>query len=534
VDASLMGRRPVRASASAWARPHGTRRWLSAGVAVVLLLFSALACAADLAPVGFESVSRHHISIGGQRIAYTASVRETFIVDAQGERTASLVSTSYIRTDGKDNAARPVLFVFNGGPGSASLWLHLGFVGPRRLAMDGASGALEIDPRTTPPFRLVDNDDSPLDVADIVLFDPPGTGFSRILKAGTEAQFLGTAQDASITSAFIRDWLTRHQRWNAPRYLMGESYGTIRAAVVARQLAGGPTADGRMESAPVSGVLLLGQALSFGDARRNALTSLSAMAATAWWHGKVARQDAAGNLVSFESHVARARAFADHAYVLALHAGSRMPEAQRREVADTLAGLTGLRAESILAQKLLVTPALFANEVLRDDGLQVGLYDARYTLPLAASAGDPVADDPAMGQYVPGFVSAINHYLRDDLGVSLPLAYNAIEFADVNARWDYGAGAGRGPVPGRDHAEDLATAMRRSPSTRLFVGTGWFDLVTTVGGAEQMLAHAGLDPARVVVRTYASGHMPYIGADSRRQVAADVRAFLQPMQPVQP
>lgn len=513
------------------ARGRSRSRGWCVAIAAWLVLCPLLAGAADLAPVGFESVSRHHVDIGGKRIAYTASVRETFIVDAQGERTASLVSTSYIRTDGKDNAARPVLFVFNGGPGSASLWLHLGFVGPRRLAIEGPSGPLEIDPRTTPPFHLVDNVDSPLDVADIVLFDPPGTGFSRILKAGTDAQFLGTAQDANVTAAFIRDWLTRHQRWNAPRYLMGESYGTIRAAVVARQLAGGPTADGRMESAPVSGVLLLGQALSFGDARRSALTSLSAMAATAWWHGKVAPADDAGRRESFEAHVARARAFADHDYVLALHAGDRMPESQRRAVAGTLAELTGLRVESILAQKLLLSPAMFANEVLRDEGRQVGLYDARYTLPLAGNAGDPVADDPAMGQYVPGFVSAINQYLRHDLSADLPLSYNAIEFADINGRWDYGAGAGRGPVPGRDHAEDLATAMRRNPSMRLFVGTGWFDLVTTVGGAEQMLAHAGLDPQRVVVKTYASGHMPYIGADSRRQVAADVRAFLRVGQP---
>lgn len=183
------------------------------------------------APHRFESSGQARIN--GQKVHYRAVVEETFATDADGQRTASLVTTSYFRDSVSDADSRPVIFVFNGGPGSAGLWLQMGLVGPRRIDFEDP-----INPPTVPPWRLVDNEESLLDVADVVIFDPPGTGYSRVLPAGKPEDFYGTRQDARLTLDFVRDWIRRHGRFNSPRFLLGESYGTIRAVVVAKLMAG--------------------------------------------------------------------------------------------------------------------------------------------------------------------------------------------------------------------------------------------------------------------------------------------------------
>lgn len=459
-------------------------------------------------------VSRRNGTFGGTRVQYVASVEETFLHDEAGRRTASLFSTSYVRTGLPRDAVRPVVFAFNGGPGSASIWLHMGALGPRRVLYDDPVGPEEVHPRTAPPFRLGDNPDSVLDVADVVLFDPPGTGYSRIIGAGEAKQFYGVQQDARATAEFIQDWLRRHDRWNSPKFLVGESYGTIRAAVVARLLAGGPTETGRMDAVTLNGVVLLGQHMDFSGASadyRPAL-DLPTLAAVAWYHGKVDRGP------GLQAHVDAARAFAADDYLRALFAGSRLPETERRRVADRLAALTGLPPQFLLERELRVDAAAFAGELLRPEGRQLGLYDGRFVLPRRASGGDPVADDPAMGQYVPVYVAGLDRYFRQELGVRLDLPYNAIEFREVNAQWER---------MDRNHAHDLAVAMRRNPALRLFVGTGYYDLATTLGAAEYTVARSGIDPARVRYAYYESGHMPYIGEASRRRLAEDLRGFIR-------
>jgi carboxypeptidase C (cathepsin A) len=246
---------------------------------------------------------------------------------------------------------------------------------------------------------------------------------------------------------------------------------------------------------------------------------LPSFAATAWYHGAVDR--AAGSL---EERVAAAQAFAAGEFVEALYAGHRLSAERRTEVAGRIAALIGLPVDLVLEHDLRVSADTFSKHLLAADGRQVGKYDARFVLPLAARGNDPVADDPAMGQYVPAFVAALNLHLRDELGVTLDRPYLAIEFRKVNARWDYGAGPG--VFSPANHAADLAVAMRRNPALRLFVGTGWYDLVTTVGDAEYTVAHNDFPPERVILKTYASGHMPYLGEESRRQLSADLRAFI--------
>jgi carboxypeptidase C (cathepsin A) len=474
----------------------------------------AAAAKAPLAPAR-RFQSEHRGTFGGKSVRYRAIVAEHFITDPAGHRTASIFTTSYIRTDAPKGAARPVIFAFNGGPGSSSLWLHMGFVGPRRIAFGN-----DIKPETAPPFRLADNGESPLDVADIVLIDPPGTGFSRILPDGKPEQFYGVDQDARATVDVIEQWIRENGRWNSPKYLLSESYGTIRAAEVAKLLAGGPMETGRMNGTTLNGVILLGQAMdmSRGAGDREYANALPTLAATACYFGK----GSAG--CTAEGQANAARTFIANGYVEALYAGSALPESQRTAIADRLSALTGLSRAFVLEHDLRVDTRAFARALLADQGKQLGAYDARYTLPLSPNGNDPVADDPAMGQYVPGFVAALNLYMREELGARLDMPYEAIAFRTVNAKWDYGYGPG---VPvGRNYGEDLGVAMRRNPELRLMVGAGYYDLVTTLGAAEYTIAHSGIPADRTQFHYYESGHMPYLGKDARLKLARDVRAFV--------
>jgi carboxypeptidase C (cathepsin A) len=459
--------------------------------------------------------SEHRGTFGGTAMRYRAILAEHFITNPAGRRTASIFTTSYIRTDSPKAAVRPVIFAFNGGPGSSSLWLHMGFAGPRRIAFGD-----DIRPETAPPFGLADNGDSPLDVADIVLIDPPGTGFSRILPDGRPEQFYGVDQDARVTADIMEQWIRENGRWNSPKYLLSESYGTIRAAEVAKLLAGGPMETGRMDGVTLNGVILLGQAMDMGrgGGDRDYANALPTLAATACYFRKVATGCTA------QGQAEAARAFIAGGYLDALYSGSALPDSERRAIAAKLASLTGLPQGLILEHDLRVDTRLFARALLAGEGRQLGAYDARYTLPLSPSGNDPVADDPAMGQYVPGFVAVLNLYIRGELGVTLDLPYEAIAFRSVNSKWDYGYGPG---VPvGRNYGEDLGVAMRRNPQLRLMVGAGYYDLVTTLGAAEYTIAHSGIPLDRTQVHYYQSGHMPYLGRDARSKLARDVRAFV--------
>ena len=458
---------------------------------------------------------RHSGRFNGKALRYRSVVEEVPIRNQDGETIASVVSISYLAVDASE--ARPVIFAFNGGPGSASIWLHMGLLGPRRPDYGADAGEEEIRPRTVAPFGLVDNNASPLDVADVVLIDPPGTGYSRVFGAGNIDRVLGTHQDADVTTQFIREWLRRHDRGNSPKYLLGESYGTVRAALVAERLVGGPTATGKMDGITLNGVILMGQAMD--DSRRvveiASVTLLPSAAATAWFHGKAGRE------TSLDLHVQRARTFANGRYLQALFAGTRLADEARVGVAEELSGYTGIPASRLLELDLRLEPSTFSREVLRAEGQQVGIYDARFVLPLASSGSDPVADDPAMGQYVPLYVATVQTHFRDALGVETERAYNVIEFRRINQLfWN-----GQRPPPD-NHALALATAMRRNPRMRVLVATGWYDLATPVGAAEQTVALSGMDTSRVEFRQYASGHMPYIGAVSRQQLSSDVRAFV--------
>jgi carboxypeptidase C (cathepsin A) len=475
---------------------------------------------ADLPPPR-RFVTHHQTIVRGKPVRYTATAGETYITNLHGDPIASFFSFAYVK-DGPRDKSRPVLFAFNGGPGSASLWLHLGVVGPRRLVLDQ-----EVNPSPTPPFGLQDNPYSLLDVADLVFIDPVGTGYSRAVGDAANADFFGVDEDADSVARFIEAWITENGRWNSPKYVMGESYGSVRAAILPRALIGGPLYTGVMRGITVDGVILLGITLAGPnppppprDAPDPRLgLSLPSMAATAWYHGKISREGR--TLPGLFAEVTRFAATDYPEALFRLGAGT-LAEGDKQAMAARLAGYSGVPADAWLKADLRLPSQAFLRTVIADRGLEAGNYDSRYTLPLAPTLGDPVADDPAMGRYVPGFVAAFNDMIRDELGVRMPMPYSAITWVELNFAWRWNR---LGPQQPKNYAEELAVAMRRNPNLRVLAASGYYDMVTTAASAESQLRRAGIPADRLTIRNYESGHMLYLG-DTAKAFADDVRGLI--------
>jgi carboxypeptidase C (cathepsin A) len=460
---------------------------------------------AAMAPRRF--VTKRHGTFAGKRMNYAVVAEDIVLTDTLGDPTGSIFSFSYLAERSGSPAERPVMFIFNGGPGSSSVWLHMGLLGPRTPAYR------DVTPSQKPPFRLGDNPHSVLAVADLVFIDPVGTGWSRYWGKGCPSDFYGNEADAAATVQFIERWLRKHRRWGSPKFVLGESYGTNRAALLSRRLLGG-FLDGTLKGLTLNGVVLVGGDGGLATPKGNDrfLTGFTTQAATAWHHRKA---DRAGR--DFDAFIADADRFARTELVPAIDAGSGIDPARKRTVAETHARFSGLPADFILSRDLKVTQGDFATRLLADQGLVIGTYDTRYTLPAANSLGDPVADDPAMGQYTAVFAGALNTYLRDELGIEIDEDYVLIDWVNVNMRWDRQTEA--------DSGADLAAAMRRNPDLQLLSTQGWFDLFGAVGSAQYGIAARGLSSDRVTQKAYYSGHMPYVGEEGRR-MADDLKNFI--------
>ena len=463
------------------------------------------------APPGRHFHSTHTGVFNQVTVTYTVTAEDTFLKDPAGHPTAALFAFSYIRQGVKDSVSRPVLFVFNGGPGSASLWIHVGAIGPRKVSFEDP-----VHPPTVGPFHLKDNPLSPLDVADLVFIDPVGTGYSHLVGAGKPDQYYGVMQDAKSIGEFIVSWLTRNKRWGSPKFVLGESYGTIRIPVLLKVLAGGPMGGGTLPGVTFNGAILLGTALDPGGASASQQSLLPTLAATAWYHGKIDKTSH-----TLAASVSEAQSFAAGDYGSALYAGNRLPDARRKEIAAHLARLTGIPENYLLEHDLKISAKAYSEELLRERGLALGMYDGRYTLAREGSGGDPVADDPAMAQYVPAYIAAFQEYVHNELGITIDEPYQAIAFSEVNLHWDWGPAGFGGP-----YASDLAAAMRRSPAMRLLVGSGYFDLTTPFGTAEYALTHVSIPADRLSFKTYESGHMVYLGDAPAREFDRDLHEFL--------
>jgi carboxypeptidase C (cathepsin A) len=448
---------------------------------------------------------------GGQRITYSATIGETIIKGEDGTPKAAVVTTSYVKQPRDPN--RPVTFLFNGGPGSGSVWLQMGAFGPSRVAIP--SDARDDGP---PPYPIVDNPDSILDVTDLVFIDPPGTGFSHLIGKTDPKEFYGVTADAKAVAEVIRRWLGDNGRWNSPKYLGGESYGTSRTAAVVNQLEASTYND-----VALNGLILISTVLDFGagsDAQGNELsyiTNLPSMAVTALFHGKATAP-------SLEQFVEEARQWAIGPYAAALLKGQRISPEEHAAIRRQLARFTGLSETYLEQANLRVTPARFYKELLRDRGLTVGRLDARYTGRDYDRAGESYDNDPSFYGIDAGYTAAVNHWQRDVLGFKTDREYQSI--AGLGRDWDWRIG-GRDDNAYLNLTPYIGKAMRENSGLRVLVAQGYYDFATPFFAAEYALTRHGIPQDRVQYTYYQSGHMMYVRDDDRTKLSRDVRAFIR-------
>lgn len=521
-------------------------------LAGVLLLWVALAAraeSADAAPEADPALdarlkevtqsSQGAVVIGGQRIEYRAVAGLLQVDDSKQEPSAVMSYTAYFGKMPVGAPARPVIFLYNGGPGSSTVWLHVGAFGPKRVL----TGNGQASPPA--PYRLVDNEFSLLDVADLVFVDAPGTGFGRIVAVDRvkskerdklkekEKEFWGVDQDAQAFARFIKKFLARHGLWNAPKYLFGESYGTTRSAVLAQVLH-------QQEGVDVNGIMLLSQVLNFAlsaDAPQYNpgvdlpyALALPTFAATAWYHRKLpAWSDRSPQ--TLERLVDQTRRFALDEYLPALQAGAALEPARRRAVAERLAGLIGLKPEYLEKAELRVNGGTFGNQLLTEEGLTVGRLDSRYSGPSLDRLAKEWAYDPQSSAISSAYVSAYNDYARRVLGFDADREYRL--YAEVFKVWDFKHQPpdATEPWPGTVNVmPDLAAVMRTNPRLKVATYMGYYDLATTFFAAEYELAQLPIPPAlraNIEFHLFPAGHMMYDDPPSLKALHDHIARFVR-------
>ncbi|MCJ9430177.1 S10 family peptidase [Kordiimonas marina] len=485
-------------------------------LAVSLPTFAADAPKDKAAPVPEPKsfVSEKTGTFGGVKLKYKAIAEETYIKNEDQKPVASIFSVSYIREGEKDTRHRPVFFIFNGGPGSASLWLHLGLYGPERVVVpsdatdDGAA-----------PYDITANPQSILDVADLVFIDPVGTGYSHAIGEGKGKDFWGIDKDAKSVAEFIRLWLVKHQRWNSPKFLSGESYGTTRAAALLNALQGGWT------NISINGVVFISSILDFRTAIAEPgndapyISYLPTMAATAWYHGKV---DKKGR--TLEAYMDDVRAFANGEYATALRQGNRLTKAKFDEIAGKVAAYTGLSKQYVINANLRVHYMRYLKELMRNDGVTLGRLDSRYMGKDYDGTGATFDNDPSGYGINAAYTAAINQYLHQGLGVTFTRNYDVL--SDKPGRnWTekkpfYAAG-----YP--NVAPYVGTAMRENKDLDVMVACGYYDFATPFFAAENTFNSNGIDTSRVSFSYYDAGHMMYVHEPSREKLLTNIRAFIK-------
>ncbi|WFL76449.1 peptidase S10 [Altererythrobacter arenosus] len=449
-------------------------------------------------------------TFGGRRVRYSATVEEQVLKDDKGTPKAAIVTTAYVAEPRDTN--RPVTFLFNGGPGSASLWLQMGAFGPMRVAIPS-------DARDdgSPPYPILDNPDSLLDVTDLVFIDPVGTGFSHAIGDTDPKDYWGVTKDAKSVAQVIRKWLSENGRWNSPKYLGGESYGTTRSAAVVKEL------EGSYNDVALNGVILISTVLDFGagaETEGNELgyiTTLPSMAVTALYHGKAQGSSPA-------AFAQEAREFALGPYAAFLLKGQMASQAERDAIRPQLARFTGLSERFLELADMRVSSARFYKELLRDRGLTVGRLDGRYTGRDYDNAGEGPDNDPSFYGIDAGYTAAANSYLRDTVGYDTERNYVTIGGV---SDWDWRLAGGRDFNAYLTVAPYLGRAMRENSGLRLFVAQGWYDFATPFFAAEYALTRTGIPQDRVQFEYYDSGHMMYVRNEDRRKLSEDVRAFIR-------
>lgn len=459
-------------------------------------------------------VTRHSITIGGQRIDYDATVGNIILRDTADQPIASVFYTAYTKRDVRDTSRRPITFAYNGGPGSSSIWVQMGAFGPRRVDIPDTAHA------PPPPYHLVDNQYSILDKTDIVFIDPVGTGFSKPIGKGKGKDFWGVDQDAASLAQFVSRFLSAHGRWNSPRYLLGESYGTTRSAALVNYLQGRDNMD-------FNGVILMSAVLDFQTITFDPgndepyIMYLPSYAAVAWYHHALPQQPA--ELRPFLKQVEH---FATTEYAQALMAGSTLAPAERQKVLEQLHQYTGLSTDYLDKADLRVGAGEFEKELLREHGQVVGRLDARFTGPTGDMLAQNAEYDPQSADISSAYTSLFNHYLHDELNFGRDMQYV------VSGRvqpWDWSHGQRRGWPGHTNVAVDLAEALQYNTRLHVLLNSGLFDLATPYFAAEWTMDHLGLPKelrSHIQEAEYDAGHMMYVHPASLAKLKQNIAAFI--------
>jgi carboxypeptidase C (cathepsin A) len=455
-------------------------------------------------------VTRHQITINGKTLSYTATAGTLPIKDAAGKTEARIFFVSYTADTAGKPSQRPLLFAFNGGPGSSSVWLHLGAVGPKRVSLP-ENGSMP-----APPYKLIDNPETWLSQADLVFIDPVGCGFSRADKTDQASKFFSLKGDIESVGEFIRLYLTRYERWSSPLFLAGESYGTTRAAGLANDLIENGIA--------CNGIILISTVLNFdtisftpGNDLPYALF-LPSYTATSWYHHRLPAdfgRDLQADLREVEQ-------WALSVYLPALAKGDQLAPAERREIIRRLARYTGLDEMYIDNCNLRIEAQRFSMELLRQEKRMVGRFDSRLSGADLFAVAETPAFDPSLAAVRPPFTAAFNYYVRSELGYKTDQEYYIL--GGGIGHWEWGADNSFAET-----TEALRKAFSKNPHMKLFVASGLFDLATPYLSTEYTLGHLELaDALRQNITTirYDSGHMLYTDAHSRIQLEHDVAAFI--------
>ena len=471
------------------------------------------------APKEESSVTDHTIKIGGQTIAYKATASTTLIKDDKGEPTASIFTIAYTRSDVKDMSQRPISFVYNGGPGSSSIWLHMGAFGPRRVLTTDAG------PTPPPPFKLVDNVNCLLDKTDLVFVDPVGTGFSKAVGKAKDKDFWGIDQDVKSLAQFIATYISRNGRWNSPKFLIGESYGTFRSAALGDYLQ-------NHNGMYFNGIVLISSVLDLGTISfppgndMPYVFYLPSYAATAAYHKVLKDQPA--DVTAF---LVEARQFASTEYAAALMKGANLSAADKADIAKKVSHFTGLSEDYLVKADLRVNLSQFNVELMRSHGLTTGRYDARYTMPTYDMLTEFAEDDPSYTAVRGAFTAAFNSYAREELKVTEERSYEALS-GDVGQNWDWKhrGPQGGGFFPGSANVSgDLIQALMTNPHLQVQVENGFYDMATPFFATEYTMDHLFLPGnlrSNIHFQYYGAGHMMYLHEEDLAKLKSNIAALI--------
>jgi len=463
-------------------------------------------------------ISNHQGVFGGKTIQYRATAKETYLKNEKGEPVASIWSVAYTKTGVKKLSNRSVTFIFNGGPGSASVWLQMGMFGPKIVKID--SDAKKDDGAA--PYILNANKYGLLDITDLVFIDPVGTGYSRVIGKGKGKDYWGLKEDAASVAKFIRLWITENNRWNSPKYIAGESFGTTRAVAVANVLEGGG------QNMALNGLILISQALDYEgstsvkDNITSFLTYLPSMAATAWYHKK------AGQGKDLKTFVNECMKFTYDVYAPALYRGNLLSPAKKEAIAEKLSYFTSLDKNYILKSNLRILVPRFQKKLLEDKGLAIGRLDGRFTGDETDDISEyPHLGDPASYRINSAYTAALNYYYENLLKVKMNRPYLTSN-NKIGSKWRWRTvpdGHYWEPFP-VNVARKLGETMRRNTDMKVLVAAGYFDLICPFFDTDYTFSRNGIVSKRVTKKFYESGHMIYLHQPDMIKLSNDIRNFM--------